>query len=881
MTKSFLSTLLLLFISFYSSAQYSTQQVSQLYSAKQSEHNLSSNDLSDFVITDQYTDNHNGVTHIYLRQRVNGIEIFDANSNMHIDRKGNLISLNNSFISNAKQKAENPTPTISAQTALANVGAHLNIPLTQVLSKTDAPILNNMLVLNEPSVSEEPIKIKLHYLTAGTSLKLIYNVEIFDNETSDWWNVRVDANSGTIIEKNNWKVNCGFSNNAFSHSYDFANEVAPQIENTLQEKRILKTGDGTYTVLPLPIESPIFGQRQQVSSSATANASPYGWHDTDGVAGADYTITRGNNAFAYDDRKGTPSKDYPGISPDGGTSLIFDYSYSRDSSCLSNLPAAITNLFYINNVVHDIYYNYGFTEIAGNYQTNNYGKGGLERDYVKAEAQDGAATTNSQMFGNANFTAPVDGQNGRMQMFVFPTQTSNYVRVNSPNSIANIYNAIPASFTPKKYSAITANVVLMKDTNASTFKGCGALQNRAALNGSIALVDRNTSCSYWAQVLNAQNSGALAVIVIQNSPSAPITMSGSTNNINIPALMISQANGNTLKSKLLQDSTASMTINKLYNDSIDGDMDNGVMVHESAHGLSIRLAGGPSNSNCLNNGEQAGEGWSDFFALAFTARSTDKANDGRGLGNYVMNYQPSDMGIRPYKYSRDMNINPFTYDSIKFSDSRIYPGYYDVHFSGAVWCSVLWDLYWNMVDKYGWSADMYNGTGGNNKTIQLVIDGLKLQPCSPGFMDSRDAIILADSMNFGGANFGLIWRTFARRGMGYSADQGTTNSVIDGTEAYDLPPRLTGINSIAESNEPINLFPNPTTGIFNLTFPSSIQKAQITIVDITGRVILNQTIQPDVTNNAQLNLEGFTNGIYFISVNSGSKIFHSKVLLNK
>jgi len=42
---------------------------------------------------------------------------------------------------------------------------------------------------------------------------------------------------------------------------------------------------------------------------------------------------------------------------------------------------------------------------------------------------------------------------------------------------------------------------------------------------------------------------------------------------------------------------------------IDGDLDNGIIAHEYGHGISIRLTGGPSDSDCLNNSEQMGEGW--------------------------------------------------------------------------------------------------------------------------------------------------------------------------------------------------------------------------------------------------------------------------------
>jgi hypothetical protein len=101
---------------------------------------------------------------------------------------------------------------------------------------------------------------------------------------------------------------------------------------------------------------------------------------------------------------------------------------------------------------------------------------------------------------------------------------------------------------------------------------------------------------------------------------------------------------------------------------------------------------------------------------------------------------------------------------------------------------MLWDMTWDMIAKYGFSEDLYSGTKGNNMAMQLVMDGMKLQPCRPGFVDGRDAILLADRINYGGANQELIWKAFAKRGLGFSAKQGSSTSRFDQTEAFDLPP---------------------------------------------------------------------------------------------
>ncbi|MDV7399936.1 M36 family metallopeptidase, partial [Arthrospira platensis SPKY1] len=77
------------------------------------------------------------------------------------------------------------------------------------------------------------------------------------------------------------------------------------------------------------------------------------------------------------------------------------------------IDAAVTNLFYWNNVMHDVWYQYGFDEPAGNFQFNNYGKGGEEGDYIRAQAQDGGGTN------NANFSSGADGSNARIQMYLW------------------------------------------------------------------------------------------------------------------------------------------------------------------------------------------------------------------------------------------------------------------------------------------------------------------------------------------------------------------------------------------------------------------------------------------------------------------------------
>ncbi|CAG8712753.1 15206_t:CDS:2 [Acaulospora morrowiae] len=203
-------------------------------------------------------------------------------------------------------------------------------------------------------------------------------------------------------------------------------------------------------------------------------------------------------------------------------------------------------------------------------------------------------------------------------------------------------------------------------------------------------------------------------------------------------------------------------------------------VHEYAHGISTRLTGGPGNSNCLGWDEAGGmgEGWGDFFATIFRMNSTFDRTKDFGMGEWA-----NGEGIRKYLYSTSLKTNPSTYS---YLDK---PGYWGVHAKGEVWAEILYEVYWNLVDKHGFTANWFPPTDnhpaslaewyfseyvktprhGNTLALQLIVDGMKLQPCRPTFIDARDAIIQADELLTNGDNLCDIWQAFAKRGLGIDA----------------------------------------------------------------------------------------------------------------
>jgi len=120
-----------------------------------------------------------------------------------------------------------------------------------------------------------------------------------------------------------------------------------------------------------------------------------------------------------------------------------DFPLNLNQTGSGDWDPAITNLFYYNNMMHDVWYQYGFDEESGNFQENNYGNGGLQSDMVNADAQDGSGTN------NANFGTPPDGQNPRMQMYLWTSNGSpKLVQINSPTGLAGLLASTSATIGP-------------------------------------------------------------------------------------------------------------------------------------------------------------------------------------------------------------------------------------------------------------------------------------------------------------------------------------------------------------------------------------------------------------------------------------------------
>ncbi|MGI9593293.1 MAG: T9SS-dependent M36 family metallopeptidase [Patiriisocius sp.] len=830
---------------------------------------LTQEDVNDFKINSSTYSKSMKLDNVYVSQRLSGIEVFNSTSVFAI-KNGVVVSQKLGFVPNAVQKINTQSPAITAQNAIVKAAIALGIEAPAGLEILETKADSNF-IFNTGGISLNNIPVSLVFQpTLEGKLHLAWDLSIYLLDASHYFSLRIDALTGNVLSSNDWVTSCNFGtpDHTTAKHKNSHNSVlySTQTTNTVTSQ----TGE-SYRVFPVPIESPNHGDDILVFDPANPEASPFGWHDTDGVVGAEYTITRGNNVIARDDIDNNNSG---GASPDGGSSLTFDFPFNFNAAPQEMLPAATTNLFYWNNIMHDVYYQYGFDEASGNFQDNNYGNGGSDDDFVDAQAQDGGGTN------NANFATPPDGGNPRMQMYLWNAPPGNALTIDG--SLAGDYLGVPANFGAPlpEDTPIAGQLALTLDDDQGAsedpYDACDDLLNGPDLDGAIAVIRRG-ECQFGFKILAAQNQGAIAVIIVNNVPGAPITMAPGEvgDQVTIASIMISQADGEAIIAALLSGEQIQGSLSNGTSYQLDGDVDNGIIAHEYGHGISNRLTGGRFNTGCLQNQEQMGEGWSDWFGLMLTLKQGDQPQDIRGIGTYATGQATDGGGIREAPYSTDFSINNYTYQD---TDGNVSVP----HGVGFVWATMLWEMTWDLINQYGFDSDLYNGTGGNNIAMQLVLDGLKLQPCNPGFESGRDAILEADMLANGGANQCLIWEAFARRGLGLSASQGSANSLNDQTEAFDVPQTPDCLLDSADRSllqKGIILYPNPAKQTVHIRVNQVSGDANVSILDINGRLIVTKEISLDST--ATVDVSQFISGVYLVQVTSKDGFMSTTKLIIK
>lgn len=346
----------------------------------------------------EFTMGFNGRRTTVWEQHLNGIPVYEGLLVANVTAQGELANLSSRFVPNPSAAAEagqpnsknlQASPPVSAKeamvTAIQDVGEKVSRDQIRLVG----------------AVGSQPIQLH-RFKTQGLPgegcaslvwlpldrwrLRLCWSVEITRRHRGETYRVMVDALTGAALARKRltfdlteatYNVFTSDSPTPFSPGYS-----APSTNQ------------------------PPFVSRSFVTLGALiTNASPVGW-----IADGD-NETRGNNVDAHLDRDGDNLPDLP--RPQGSPFRVFDYPIDFSQSPQTYGQASVVQLFYWCNWMHDRLYALGFTEAAGNFQKDNFGRGGLANDVLQADAQDGTG------FNNANFTPAPDGTSPRIQMFTW------------------------------------------------------------------------------------------------------------------------------------------------------------------------------------------------------------------------------------------------------------------------------------------------------------------------------------------------------------------------------------------------------------------------------------------------------------------------------
>ena len=732
-----------------------------------------------------------GSSVVTLRQEVGGVEVFRGTVNLLLDKENVLVAASGHLSPDVGQGNKSPARSFrmgapqAVAAAFADLtGQSLDAGLLRLTGGASGRYSHHDLV---PYARPLPVGLRIPARSKPVLFQLpegllpAYYVELntgaAGSSASDYYSYVIAAEDGRVLFRKNLTADA-------AHSYRvWADATSPFTPFA---------GPSGNAHIPHPTgtpdgDVPLFVERNLV----TLDNAPFSRNDP--WLPVDATESVGNNVDAYADL----------ASPDGFGAgdmraaitgpATFDYPYSFNLlpyETPQQIQSAVTQLFYVNNWLHDAYYDAGFNEAAGNAQHDNYGRGGLGGDSIKAEAQDFGGVN------NANMSTPADGARPRMQMFIFPGNTSQRsVEVTAPTSIAGPYTFVSSQFGPRVFSVSGRVVEGLDAGNAdgpSTTDGCTALTNVAEVEGNIALFDRGT-CGFHRKALTAQAAGAIGVVIANiDGMDMPEGM-GFENGLSpsrIGAVLIPKGDGDRIRGKLTEGVQLSM-IQRPEGD-LDGTIDTSIVAHEWGHYISNRLVHDGAGLG-TNQARSMGEGWADFHALLLSVREEDAQVASNPnwtgvfpVGDFATRNMSADaayFGIRRVPYSVDFRKNPLTFKHIS-NGVRLPSGVpyafgadgsnnAEYHNAGEVWATMLWECYVGLLrDSSRLSFDEVQ-----RRMKSYLVTAYTLTPASPTFLEARDAL-LAAAYAGDPADYQIFAEAFARRGAGIGAvapDRASTN----------------------------------------------------------------------------------------------------------
>ncbi len=365
-----------------------------------------------------YTNPDGNLSFAQFNQTINDVPVFRGEVKAGFTKQGEMIRVINNLAPDLDYQnlsTDFGNPLTAAEKAAKYSNYQLKLE-NQTLNKAESNDLKAVFGEGDWATTAE----KIYFPTEPGVARTAWRVLIWKPENAYY--VIVDSETGELL----WRKNI---TNDQTQSSTFSVYANPNAMINVAHN-------------PFPLINNFFDPTLQLQGAAIprtnitriGNEPPYtfnnnGWI-TDGI-----NTTDGNAVEAGIDRDGNN-----GIDPQGravgnpNRNFVFDYTPGNPNTNSGDAPnstpqtypisafqnGAVTQLFYVCNLYHDELYRLGFTEQAGNFQQNDFGRGGAENDRVSAEAQDSSGTN------NANFSTPADGTRGKMQMYLWSGPTPNF-----------------------------------------------------------------------------------------------------------------------------------------------------------------------------------------------------------------------------------------------------------------------------------------------------------------------------------------------------------------------------------------------------------------------------------------------------------------------
>lgn len=355
-------------------------------------HNASA--LDNATVTRESVGSKNGMRTVVWQQQHTGLPVFEATLVGNLTARGELVTLSSRFLPSVEAAAGGVTPdqaTFAATQAISAAMANLGdtVPVAEV--KVGDAMGNGFqsFLINHRKAHGRLVWLPMNRI----NVRLAWELYVPNLRTRERFQVLVDAQSGAILRRQNLTR---FISDATYNVYtsDSPSPFSPSLPS------------------PATTQPPLVNRVMVTWPALDVTASPNGWiNDGDNE-------TRGNNTDTFLDRDFDAQPD--GQRPQGNPTRVFDFPLDLTQDPVIYTNAAMVQMFYKVNYYHDALYQLGFTESAGNYQLDNFGRGGSGNDEIISYVQAGAAIG----FNNNAFFSPApDGINGEIAMFTwdFPT----------------------------------------------------------------------------------------------------------------------------------------------------------------------------------------------------------------------------------------------------------------------------------------------------------------------------------------------------------------------------------------------------------------------------------------------------------------------------